>query len=88
MAKQLNSGYAYESSARQWRTSSDETWDTVMVSPGSERYVGTRMIDGSKMLVFKKGKKFYAQTTVSHGLGKHSGGGRSGRGLNGFGWAR
>jgi hypothetical protein len=61
----LKSGYAYEYTGRgPWKASPDDDWEVVMQGGGGGRRVGIRFIDGSRCLVFKKGKKYYAQTAV------------------------
>jgi hypothetical protein len=61
----LKSGYAYEYTGRgPWKSSPDDDWEVVMQGGGGGRRVGFRFIDGSRCVVFKKGKKYYAQTAV------------------------
>ncbi len=62
------SGYAYVTSASNWRTVSNEAWDTELLSPefARWRYVGQRPIDGVRMNVWEKktrtGRAYVAQT--------------------------
>lgn len=67
----LQSGYAYETHGH-WQESTDDDWDTVMITPtGSERYVGVRMIDGSRMNVFRSDGAYVAQ--LEHMTRNHKG---------------
>lgn len=49
-------GYAYATEKGNWRGTSDENWDTVLITPDQRtyRYVGTRHIDGSLMNVWRE----------------------------------
>jgi len=63
------SGYAYAYRGKNWRNSSSEPWDIVMITPANARYmyVGKRHIDGSEVNVWKTGQRYVAQTTVMTG---------------------
>ncbi len=62
------SGYAYEYAGRNWRSTKDDNWDTVMISPdGAFKFVGRRRIDGSEVNVWKWRGKHVAQTVVLTG---------------------
>jgi len=65
------SGYAYRTGKKRgWRKLSNEAWDTAVITPGTGyKFVGTRMIDGVKHLVWASKASYVAQTAASHGLG-------------------
>lgn len=70
----VRSGYAYSTGAAQglkyqdWRLARDEDWDTVIVDRAERGhiYLGTRIIDGTRMYVWadKRRKRYVAQTAV------------------------
>lgn len=64
----MGDGYTYEfEGKRNWKTSGDEKWETVMFLPleGGQDHVGFRYIDGTQCAVFKCADgKFRAQSTV------------------------
>lgn len=65
------SGYAYETT-NHWQESSDEDWDTVMYTPtGSEKFVGVRTVDGSRVNVWKGADGYVAQ--LEHMTRNHKG---------------
>lgn len=65
----LKAGYAYEFDGDgDWKSSPDDSWEVVMLSRGGGKRVGSRLVDGSRVIVFKRGKKYYAQTGAALGL--------------------
>lgn len=69
----MESGYAYQYEGKRsvWSSSSDEHWETVVVSEDpNARTLGFRTIDGSRVRVFSadaggtNGKGIYAQTAI------------------------
>lgn len=64
------SGYAFEFTGKSWKTSRNDDWDIVLVTPDVEppyRWVGRRYVDDSEVNVWKTGDRYIAQTTVSTG---------------------
>jgi hypothetical protein len=67
----LDSGYKYEydGPARgQWKSSSDERWDTVVHKVVCGKLVGHRRIDGAPVTVVRAGGKLYAATHATRGM--------------------
>lgn len=59
--KCISSGYMFLfTGKRQWRASKDDMWDTVVRDETCGRVMGIRTIDGSRVTVIRKGKKYYA----------------------------
>lgn len=64
------SGYAFEYGGRNWRSTKDDNWDIVVITPDrsfSFKFVGRRYVDGSEVNVWKWRDKYVAQTTVMTG---------------------
>lgn len=61
--------YEYEGGARgRWKTSRDDSWDTVMAKAVCGKLVGHRRIDGANVTVVRAGRKLYAATHATRGL--------------------
>lgn len=63
MAKRvcLRSGYKFEfEGKRNWRSSKDERWETIMKKAVCGKQLGNRRVDGSVVVVVKAGGKIYA----------------------------
>lgn len=64
MSHRMQSGYCFAvaPTRRPWRTIPNDSWDTEVYTPdGTERYLGTRIIDGSVMAVFVTKEGYKAQ---------------------------
>jgi hypothetical protein len=58
----LRSGYAYKyKGTRNWKASSDEKWEIVVIDAQTAKRVGARRIDGTYCAVFHTTEGFYAQ---------------------------
>jgi len=63
-SRRLHSGYAFEYTGKQWRASSDEAWEHVIIDEEDAKagkYLGTRLIDGSRHAVFSSNGRYFAQ---------------------------
>lgn len=61
------SGYGFEYDGRNWRSTKDDNWDIVVITPDASfpfKFVGRRRVDGSEVNVWKWRDRYIAQTTV------------------------